>query len=139
MLQVGVELYAYGFTITVLSDGFAQLGQKKFRFTDCKDWMHWVNQFKINYGEAACYYLDAYDFSHPDFPGYLFEAPGYSDFVYLVNHRLLCNLKQFLLEFCAKLNIRNDVVDMSVILASAARLFSDDDLNTSVIEYLPTI
>jgi hypothetical protein len=136
MLQVGVELYAYGFTITVLSDAFAQLGQRKFRFSDCEDWKHWVNQFKNPYGETTCYYFDDYDFTNPDYPGHLFDAFNRGDFVYLVNHRLVCNLRQFLVEFFAQLNIRNDVLDMSFILASAVRLFSEDDLSAPDIEYL---
>jgi hypothetical protein len=136
MLHVGIELYAYGFTITVLSDGFAQLGQRKFRFSDCKGWIHWVNQFKNTGNEAACYYFDTYDFSNPDYPGHLFESFIHDDFVYLVNHRLVCNLRQFLVEFFAQFNIRNDVLAMSFILASAPRLFSEDDLRAPAMEYL---
>ena len=136
MLHVGIELYAYGFTITVLSDGFAQLAQRKFPLSDCKYWKQWVNQFKNTGNETACYYFDTYDFSNPDYPGHLFESFTHDNFVYLVNHRLLCNLRQLLSEFFVQLNIRNDVLEMSLILASVPRLFSEDDLRVPAMEFL---
>jgi len=136
MLHVGIELYAYGFNITVLSDAFAQLGQRKFRLSDCKAWIHWVNQFKNKGNETACYYFDALDYYNPDYPGHLFESLNYVDVVFLVNHRLLCNLRQLLSEFFIQLNIRNDVLEMSLILASAPRVFSEGDLRAPAMEYL---
>ena len=128
MLYLGVELFSYAFTITALSDGFARLGQKNFRLSNSNSWQYWVNQLKVNPQEPLRWFLDAADFQNPDYPAHLFDLSGEFSTVYLVNHRALCNLRQFLYERLGTTNGRNNDLEMSFVLASANRIFTEHDL-----------
>lgn len=129
MLYSGVEFDRTGFTVTVLSETFAWLGENRFYNTSPQPSLSaWMAQFKEKSTEPVAWHFDATDWRNPDLPTYLFDFPDAVDRLFLVNHRALCNLVQFLTESRGGLVTNTNFLKKSFLLASVRRLLSSQQI-----------
>jgi len=128
MLYFGVTLHDCSLKITVLSESFAHLGTRYFN--DNGNRLHkWIDSFKSNTYEKCFWYFDEVNFeNHKDtFSSICFDY--YHEDIYLVNHRKLLNIIQFLYEWAVHTeSYLTFDIDHTYILASAIRLFDFDDI-----------
>ena len=133
MLYFGVKLNSNGYKITVLSESFACLDIKYFDAKDFENLYNWADSFKYKDLEKCYWFFDEYNFNKYAAAASNFTAPGfyldlYSSDIYLVNHRKLLNIIQFLYEWAVHTESYLTLdIDMSFLLASAFRLFDSDD------------
>ncbi len=127
MLYCGVNLSLIRFKITVLSESYAFLETKYFDKEEIDRFYKWMNSFKYNNSEKCCWFFDEYNFyKYSDTAAY-FEFQNGD--IYLVNHRRILNIIQFLYEWAVHTEsyLTFDIED-SYLLASAFRIFDQDDV-----------
>lgn len=131
MIYFGVNLNCNSFRITALTDGFANLGTKYFNSEEVTKVRQWINSIKYNANEPCYWFFDAINYTknrgETDFQ-YCHENEN--DYIYLINHRKLKNIIQFMNEFVSKIDPIMFDVDTTFILASAVRLFSFEEIES---------
>jgi hypothetical protein len=137
MLYAGVEFDRSGFTVTVLSDSFARLAEQRFHRLPPLSVLTWIARFKSKSTELVRWYFDDADWVQAEFPTHLFTFADHCNSVYLVKHRLLCNLNQFLLEWNASVLMSAIQIKKSFLLASTSRLMGHDQLKRMVTDSQP--
>lgn len=127
MLYIGVMLHGSGFKITVLSESFAHLETKYFSDKEFR-LIRWIDSFKTNHSEKCVWYFDEVNFNnHKEI--FLLLCFDYCSDIYLVSHRKLVNIIQFLYEWAVHTeSYLTFDIDHTFILASTARLFDLNDI-----------
>ncbi|MBU1456996.1 MAG: hypothetical protein KKD01_19955 [Proteobacteria bacterium] len=131
MLYFGVDFNEHNFKISILTESFAHLDTKVFYFEEKQRYHKWLDSFKDNCREKCSWYFDEFDFINYENSASNFYYDNSYYEIYLVNHRKLLNIIQFLYEWA----IHNESVltfdiEKSLLLASAIRLFDDDDIKS---------
>ncbi len=129
MLYFGVYLHKSSLKITALSEGFAHLDTKYFEFNEIDRMYQWIDSFKLETNEKCSLFFDESNYKEcgrSPFESYFDD--GYNYF-YLVKHRKLLDIMQFLYEFALKTEspIMFDF-DSTFILASTFRLFGKEEI-----------
>ena len=129
MLYLGVKLYKNSFKITALTEGFAHLGAKYFGIEENNYARQWINSIKNKSNEACSWFFDEFNYTENSKDSFKFCYDNENDYIYLINHRKLQNIIQFIYEFALKTEepIMFDI-DSTFILASAVRLFSFEEI-----------
>ena len=116
--------------ITALTEGFAHLGTKYFESKEDNKVRQWINSIKNISNEACSWFFDEFNYKNnkTDFH-YCHENKN--DYIYLINHRKLKDIIQFIYECVVKLevHIMSDI-DSTFILASAVRLFCYEEIKS---------
>jgi hypothetical protein len=128
MLYFGVGFIRSGFKVTVLSQGFATVDQKLFYVGQDELFRQWVADIKTSHEEPAMWFFDEKDFHNPEYNSEVFYFANEYDSLFLVNHRALCNIRQFGRELFALCNVYNSDIETEFVLASAMRIFHQQDL-----------
>lgn len=128
MLYIGVVLQDQCLKVTVLSESFANLGSKYFYASEARCFYDWLNSHKRNPVESCVWYFDDSNFKKCKNILSNFCFDFYCNDVYLVCHRKIVNIIQFLYEWALHCeNYLTFDIDQSLILASSARLFDSDE------------
>lgn len=127
MLYLGVNLKIKCFKITVLSESYAYLDTRYFDLEDIDRFYKWMNSYKYDNSEKCSWFFDEYNFyKYSDTVSY-FELEN-SD-IYLVNHRKLLNIIQFLYEWAVHTeSYLTFDIEHSYLLASTFRIFDQDNV-----------
>ena len=131
MLNLGIHLYNGSLKITALSEGFAYPGAKYFEFQQIDRMYQWIDSFKIETKERCSWFFDENNYKKRNSAFFEFCFNGANDYFYLINHRKLQNIIQFLYEFALK--TENPImfdIDPTFILASATRLFTYQEIKS---------
>jgi hypothetical protein len=128
MLYIGVILHDHSLKLTVLSESFAYLGSKYLFDSEARCFYDWLNSHKCNQSETCLWYFDDVNFKNHKNILLAFCFDFYCNDVYLVSHRRVLNIFQFLYEWA----VHNESyltfdIDESLILASSVRLFNPDE------------
>lgn len=128
MLYIGAVLQDNSLKLTVLSESFAFLGFRYFNDSETRSFYDWLNSHKCNLSETCFWYFDDANFkTHKNIlSDFCFDF--YCNNVYLVSHRKVANIIQFLYEWA----LHNESyltfdIDESLILASSVRLFDQKE------------
>ena len=126
MLYLGVNLKIKCFKITVLSESYAFIETKYFDVEEIGRFYKWINSFKYNIHEKCCWFFDEYSFNKYSDTHSYFEFGN--DEVYLVNHRKIINIIQFLYEWAVHTeSYLTFDIEESYLLASTFRIFNQND------------
>jgi hypothetical protein len=123
MLYFGVHFSRWHLKITALSDGFAIIDVLDLPCMHAKKVLPWANALKNCPEEPTQWFIDENDFYNPDFPTEIFHFHDHTYTVFLVNHRALCELMQFIEEFTLVLHKASQFPQADFFLACAIRLF----------------
>ena len=123
MLYFGVCFIRGGFKVTALSQGFAIIDEKLYRIAQAQQFWQWVAEVRTTPDEPAHWFIDENDFDNPDYPTELFHFTNDYDSLFLVNHRALCDMLQFVQEILVLAKFSNSMLNAEFLLASAVRIF----------------
>jgi hypothetical protein len=128
MLYFGVTFNRSGFNVTALSQGFATVDERTFHIGQTEQFQQWVVDIKATPREPALWFFDECDFNNPDYPTDFFRFNDDCNSVFLVNHRPLCNLRQFIFEILTVSTSHKSALATEFVLASALRIFHELDV-----------
>jgi len=129
MLYLGAHFFRNRIKITALSQGFAIIAEETFFLSHTKQIFQWVNSLKQKTTEKVKWFIDEADFYNPDYPIDLLQLHDEYNALFLVNHRALCNMIQFVQEIISRRIIANStIVETDFFLASAIRIFNQRNL-----------
>ena len=129
MLYCGIFLHADSFKITILTDGFAHLSTKYFKSEEYETMHQLIGSFQLNNDECCSWFFDEKNFNDKIKCASIFNFNEERQKIYLVNHRKLANMLQFLREWIIETEIiLMCEIDTSFILASSIRLFDCNDM-----------
>ena len=128
MLYSGVEFDRSSFKVTVLSETYARLAEKRFYISPPPAVLPWLAQFKNNSDEPVRWYFDQDDWNHDEYATNYFNFTDSLNSIFLVNHRAFSNLIQFLLEWRICQNCVTNQLPRSMLLASVSRFFCPQQL-----------
>ena len=123
MLYLGVRFMRFSFKVTAMSQGFATIDQKLFRVSQYQQVRQWLASIKSTPDEPAMWFIDENDFNNPDYPTELFRFDDEYNSLFLVNHRALCDMMQFVREICMRAKGGDTTIESEFLLASAVRVF----------------
>lgn len=123
MLYFGVHFCRWHLKITALSDGFAVIDVLNSSNIQAKSIHAWANALKSSPEEPTQWYIDENEYYNPDFPTEIFQFHDHTHTVFLVNHRAVCDLMQFIEEFTLVMHKVSQFPQSDFFLASAIRLF----------------
>lgn len=131
MIYLGVDLHDSNFRITVLTESFAHLDTISFYIEEKKRLQQALDSFKYNYCEKCSWFFDELNFNtHENAASTFYFDNNYNE-IYLVNHRKLINIIQFLYEWAVHTeSVLTFDINKSLLLASAIRLFDSDDIKS---------
>ena len=128
MLYFGVNLCDHSFKITVLSESFAHIETRYFNKKE-NQLNKWIDSFKTNISEKCIWYFDEFNFNNHKDTFLTLSFDYYCSDIYLVNHRKLLNIIQFLYEWAVHTeSYLTFDIDHTFILASSTRLFDYGDI-----------
>lgn len=127
MLYIGVHFFRRRLKITALSQGFAVIDVLELSCIQAKEVNPWANALKKSPEEPTQWFIDEKDFFNPEFPAENFRFSDHENTVFLVNHRALCELMQFIREFALGMYDTSMSPQTDFFLASAIRIFHKND------------
>jgi hypothetical protein len=127
MLYFGVHFSRRHLKITALSQSFAVIDVLDWSYMQVKEVKAWANALKNNPEEPTQWFIDEKDFFNPDFPAQSFRFSEQENTVFLVNHRALCELMQFIRQFSWLMQDTSQSPLSDFFLASAIRVFHKND------------
>lgn len=132
MIYFGVDLYPKSFNIVCLTDCYALIDRKYFEFDKLNKFRQWIQECKSEPHEICQWFFDEKKYNDMDDPDSIFhfsdEYHDNSNYVYLVNHRKLINLIQFLYEWIIHEYDFFGEINKAFILASSFRIFEQDTI-----------
>jgi len=136
MIYCGVQLFADSCQIVAVSDAFAVIDRRHFSLKHEDRPMPWLESLKENPREAVHWFFDEQNlYAHKQTAISL--AIRDDQVTFIVNHRKRANLMQFIYEWMAQETLFASPPDMALILASAKRLFNDNERRRCFIDDLP--
>jgi len=123
MLYCGLDLSSSSFRALILSNGFALLDSKCFTLQPQSSLYQWIAPFRLNENEPCLYFLDDWQFNNSSYAKKLFLTINEPDKIYLLPHRQLLDIIQFIKSWRTTDHTFND---LEYLLASSLRIF---DLN----------
>ncbi|MDI6794751.1 MAG: hypothetical protein QME81_18105, partial [bacterium] len=101
MLYCGFDLFHSSFRGVILSDGFAFLDHKFFQVEpqssqSCQAIYEWIGFFKKNPQEDCLYFFDEWQFKNREYAHSLFLSLNDPERIYLIEHRKLLDIIQFI-------------------------------------------
>jgi len=125
MLYCGFDLAMTGFKALLLSPGFALLDSKFFYFqsgSPIHPLFTWIDSFKLHQNEPCLYFFDDWQFYSFSYTHELVLPINEPDKIYLLPHRHLLDISQFIKAWKADDYTYNGN-DLEYILASSIRIF----------------
>jgi hypothetical protein len=136
MIYCGVQLFSDSCHVVAVSDAFAVIDQRHFSLKQQDQPIPWLESLKVNPREAVHWFFDELNlYAHKQTAIRL--AIRDDQVTFIINHRKLANLRQFIYEWMAQDTMFASPPDMALILASAKRLFDDNDRRRCFIDDLP--
>lgn len=123
MLYCGFDLSLVSFRTLILSHGFALLDSKSFPLqpeSPIHPLFPWIDSFRLNKNEPCLYFFDDWQFNNFSYTQKLFLPINQPDKIYLLPHRHLLDIIQFIKSWrTADYNFN----DLEYLLASSIRIF----------------
>jgi hypothetical protein len=137
MINCGVQLFSDSCQIVAVSDAFAVIDQRHFTTSQHEQAIPWLESLKTRYDEPVQWFFDEQNLYTYKQTAIMLTCIQDDHETFMIQHRKLANLMQFFFEWMAQEATFFPAPDQAWILASAVRLFDDDERRACYIDDLP--
>jgi hypothetical protein len=137
MIYCGVRLNTESCHIVVMSDAFAVIDQRTFNDYQHEQITGWLERMKTRPHEKIQWFFDERDLCEHKHTAILLRESIDEDHTFVIKHRKLANLIQLFYEWMAQETIFFPVPGKAWFLASAVRLFDENERIPYVVDDFP--
>ena len=127
MIYCGVQLFPHACSIVALSEAFAIIDQDHFAIDNYHRAEQWLDSLKLEPFEEMKWFFDENDMKKHEKSAMMLQSMMDEDDIFVIKHRKIGNIMQFLYEWMAQESMLLPAPDKAFILASAVRLFDENE------------